>query len=1096
MPNPKSSLSSKTLKLFENNVAGIFETSIDGELITFNTAFAEFMGYAPDELMEMSGVDLYFSPAEREKFIGELLESGNVRNREVKYRRKDGSVLWCIENAYITDEGGQQTIIGTLTDISEQKINSERFQSLFYASGDAVFLLEDDKVIQANKRCCDIFGYSLDEFLGMDLFALTGGLFEFPLDKTELRTQIADFAEDIVRVCLASNRKDGSAFHSELTITRFPASNCYHTQVIVRDISERVHHEEALKNSEARFKLLSEVAIEGVVFVDEGVIRDCNQQFATLFGYKRTDDIIGRTMTDFIGERELSRIEQTLGIRSLNKTEVTTSTRDGDVLFLEATGSRIGYNNQNLNVFLFYNVTSRKRAEQELEQSTERFKSLVEHSPNGIVILTESRLRYINQSGLQLLKYDDEDDIYDDLFYDFFHNEDQRMLRNELKRVREGEDVEQAEYRLIASDGQTVVVSLKAVLTVYDKLPSIQVTLNNMNTKMKLMQETLRAQLAEEINVVLKTEIEEHKQTQRKLRQAENFTRNIIQSSIDMIIAIDNDDCITEFNTAAQIQFGYNSKEIIGKSVSKLYADQADFMTVKNAISQHQKFTGEIVNISKRGRRFTTFLSASIIRNDDGEPIGSMGVSRDVTEIKKAEQELRESEERYRDLFENAKDFIFSVDTTGRFIFANQAFLKAMGYSADQIKQRCLHDVVAGLKPSTDLLRDFAGQTVELDFIGKNGKTIKVYGDSSVKLKDKEPDSIRAIFRDITDLRKHEQAALEQAAKLESVFNSTENMLMWTMNLEGCLTSYNNNFMRWAKLDFNYASNLGDDILDRMESWINPDAYQNQLKQFSTAFDGEARQFELPLQTVNGNNMWFQVFINPVRVKDRMDEVSCLAYDITDRKEMDRKVLASLKEKEVLLKEVHHRVKNNLQVISSILNLQSSFVNDEKVLAILKESQSRIKTMSYIHETLYQTADFSSIEFTEYISSLVRNLIQSYAPQGTEVMLETDFDEMYLNLDQAIPCGLIINELVSNALKHAFKNCKKGTLLIAIKEVGSEVHMRIEDNGIGLPPGFRYEESESLGIYLVHALIEQIDAEMKVESDKGTRFLITFGKQA
>lgn len=1098
MSNQKTITSTDALNLFAYNVAGIYETNVDGDLLTFNQAFAELMGYSDDELSSINGDALYESSEERRKFIKEILQKGRVKNREIVYCRKDGSRAWCIENAFLTERDGMQVIIGTLTDITEQRINADRFQSLFYASGDAIIIIEEGKVIQYNKRCCELFGYDNNELTGIDAFALTGGLFHMSNEERDLiLTSLCDEFGGIRRICTLSQRKDGSHFHCELTISRFSTEACAQNQVIIRDISERMLHEEELKESETRFKLLSEVAIEGVVFVVDDRIQDCNLQFVKLFGYSKPEELLGKSILDLISEGDVKRLKQILELKSFNKIEISTRQKDGHFLFLEATGSKIEYRHQDVHAFLFYNITSRKRTEQALEQSTTRFKSLVEQSPNGIFILLNGRIQYVNQGGLNLLKFEEEDAIFDDLFYDFFPGKDQKQLRDDLSAVREGEEIEQKEYRILASDGQEVVVGLMATLTVYDGNPAIQVTLNNLNTQMKLMQETLRAQLAEEINTVLKHEIEEHKLTQKKLRQAENYTRNIIQSSLDMISAMDANGKITEFNLAAQKQFGYTQKQILGKGAEILYANKADFKRVSKSIIESGTYTGEILNVTRDGKEFTGFLSASLIKNDDGELIGSMGVSRDITEVKKAEQELRDSEERYRDLFENATDFIFSVDMNGKFLYANRSFLETLKYKAGELEKLNLSDVVPGVSKKGDLLKKFAGKTLELDFHSKNGKEFRVFGDSSIRYNGKKPDSIRAIYRDITDLRRHEQVATEQAAKLESVFNSTENLMMWTMNLKGELTSFNNNFLRWMKEDFDYKPRLGDDIIARMGKEVNANAYQGQLRTFNAAFSGEPRQFELPLASKKSSAIWFQVFVNPVRVKDRMEEVSCLAYDITDRKEMDRKILASLKEKEVLLQEVHHRVKNNLQVISSILNLQSSFVSDENVLSILKESQSRIKTMSYIHETLYQTADFSSIEFTDYISSLARNLVQSYAPGDTSIALELDFDEIYLDLDQAIPCGLIINELVSNALKYAFQGTKSGTLTISIKEEGDRIAMTITDNGIGLPDDFKYQDSESLGIYLVYALIEQIDAEIRVESERnqGTRFLITFEKQ-
>ena len=221
--------------------------------------------------------------------------------------------------------------------------------------------------------------------------------------------------------------------------------------------------------------------------------------------------------------------------------------------------------------------------------------------------------------------------------------------------------------------------------------------------------------------------------------------------------------------------------------------------------------------------------------------------------------------------------------------------------------------------------------------------------------------------------------------------------------------------------------------------------------------------------------------------------MSCIAYDVTDRKEIDRRILDALKEKEVLLQEVHHRVKNNLQVISSILNLQSGYVTDTGTLEILKESQNRIKSMSYIHETLYQTADFGSIEFSDYINSISRNLIHSYTTEAP-VQLITDLDRICLSIDQAIPCGLIINELVSNALKYAFKNIEKPSLLVRIKELGEGITLEVKDNGIGLPENFGFEKSNSLGVQLVYSLVEQLDGNITISSEKGTDIIITFDK--
>jgi len=171
-------------------------------------------------------------------------------------------------------------------------------------------------------------------------------------------------------------------------------------------------------------------------------------------------------------------------------------------------------------------------------------------------------------------------------------------------------------------------------------------------------------------------------------------------------------------------------------------------------------------------------------------------------------------------------------------------------------------------------------------------------------------------------------------------------------------------------------------------------------------------------------------------------------------------------------------------------------VSDPKTLEILRESQQRIKSMSFIHETIYRTADFSRLEFMDYIKTIASNLIQSYRSATTLVDFIPEMQSVGLNLDQAIPCGLIINELVSNALKYAFKGRKKGILTVVLREENDEVVLAVKDDGVGLPKDFAYEKNNSLGIQLVYALLEQLDAEMKIDQTNGTEFFIRFKRKS
>jgi two-component sensor histidine kinase len=205
----------------------------------------------------------------------------------------------------------------------------------------------------------------------------------------------------------------------------------------------------------------------------------------------------------------------------------------------------------------------------------------------------------------------------------------------------------------------------------------------------------------------------------------------------------------------------------------------------------------------------------------------------------------------------------------------------------------------------------------------------------------------------------------------------------------------------------------------------------------------------------------------------------------------EEKLKNSLAEKETLLREIHHRVKNNMQIISSLLSMETQYVKEEETVNVLKESQNRIRSMAMVHEKLYQSQDLTNINIRDYILSLVSDLFYSYHIQKDQITLVTDVDDIKLNLETAMPCGLIICELVSNSLKYAFPEKQKGKVEIILKLIGETMHLTISDNGIGLPSK-DYLNEETLGLQLVQNLTNQLDGTIKLDLKQGTRFEIIF----
>ncbi|MDZ4752009.1 MAG: histidine kinase dimerization/phosphoacceptor domain -containing protein [Flavobacteriales bacterium] len=623
--------------------------------------------------------------------------------------------------------------------------------------------------------------------------------------------------------------------------------------ILCRIADHKKQGDQYLSDRALRHRIISEVSLESVVYVEGGKISDCNDQFVSLFGYTNRKEIIGMHLTSFFTPQDIKRLEARVEISNSNKIELRTFDKDGRPIFVEVTGSAIQGGDTVRNVFVLMDVTSRKKAEHALEQSVLRFRNLLENSPNAVLILTEGKIKYMNSAALALMGCKDEDELFDREYIGFVPEVLTGEVSSDMAHIRQGGDVPYKEIRLLDIHQNEIGVGIKSTLTVYENKPSIQVTLNNISLRMQLIQEQMRAELAEEINTVLKREIHQHKLTQKEL--------------------------------------------------------------------------------------------------------------------------------------------------------------------------------------------------------------------------------------------------VEQKAKLESIFNSTENLMMMTFDASFKLTSFNNNFRLFMQSEFDQKVKLEDNILEMFTKYRDPDIYQDQLELFANAFNGGNAQIEIPMLNEEGRKYWLLTFLNPVFMGDEKDELSCLMYDNTERKEIDTRIRESLKEKEILLQEVHHRVKNNLQVISSMLSLQSSFVKDPATLEILSESQQRIKSMSFVHETLYRTADFSSIDFKEYLRALTANLIHSYSTAGADVEFISEVDQINMPIDQAIPCGLIVNELISNSLKYAFVGRETGKLMLSLKNTGKKCCLKVKDNGNGLPKTFKYENHESLGIQLVYTLCEQLDAKIEIESkdQKGTEFRIIFG---
>jgi PAS domain S-box len=252
-------------------------------------------------------------------------------------------------------------------------------------------------------------------------------------------------------------------------------------------------------------------------------------------------------------------------------------------------------------------------------------------------------------------------------------------------------------------------------------------------------------------------------------------------------------------------------------------------------------------------------------------------------------------------------------------------------------------------------------------------------------------------------------------------------------------------------------------------------------------------QGELQNLKKSGESYWVSTHVSPLR-----DESGLITHFIdveeviTEHKLADDRLIASLNEKEVLLKEIHHRVKNNLQIICSLLNLQSGYIADGHDLAVFRECQDRVKSMAMIHELMCNSRDIGHIDLEAYIHSLLDYLRVSYAVRQTIATRVRARDKIYLNANMAVPCGLILNELITNCIKYAFTGCERGEISVELVKTGRTITMTVSDNGVGLPYGYDPAGTGTLGMQLIHDLTAQIGGSLQIDRSGGTRFRIEF----
>ncbi|MBI3877903.1 MAG: PAS domain S-box protein [Verrucomicrobia bacterium] len=455
--------------------------------------------------------------------------------------------------------------------------------------------------------------------------------------------------------------------------------------------------------------------------------------------------------------------------------------------------------------------------------------------------------------------------------------------------------------------------------------------------------------------------------------------------------------------------------------------------------------------------------------------------------------ERRRGEERFRLVVEASPSGIVMANREGRIVLINSQTEKMFGYARDELVGQSIETLVParfrGGHPghraeffSMPASRPM-GAGHNLFALRKDGTEFPV----EIGLNPIETQEGMMALSTIVDITERQQA--EQTRRLLAAIVESSADAIISKDPDGIITSWN----RSAERLFGYttAEAVGQPI-----SILIPPQRQAEEAQLIERIekDEPIKSYETVRRRKDGSLV--DVSLTVSHLKDARGVnigVSKIARDITERKLAEERIRASLREKDVMLQEIHHRVKNNLQVVSSLLNLQSINMKSPEALAALSESRARVQTMALVHEKLYQSRNLSELDFAEFARSLTANLLRAFGIGPDAVGLRVEMEHVLLDINRAIPCALILNELVSNAFKYAFPAGRRGEVWVRLERTPrDELRLVVGDNGVGLPKGFDPAQGQSLGLQLVQTLVRQLDGAMRVNSENGTEYAITF----
>jgi len=684
-------------------------------------------------------------------------------------------------------------------------------------------------------------------------------------------------------------------------------------------------------------------------------------------------------------------------------------------------------------------------------------------------------LTYSNQAGLELFGYTKQDLKAGINGLELLHPDDREKSILRVASHFEGKYVPPIEYRALKKDSSIVPILFRAI-------PALQ----------KGEIAGFRASI---------TDISGLKAAEENLRKSDEKYKTLVDTTSQGIQVTDLEGKIIFSNSSHNKILGYPEDELIGKFVWEFIAEEQERLKTKDyyemlITSQIQPTPYFSVNRTKDGRLIHLEINWNYLRDAKGILTGITSVINDVTERKQAEEALKESEVKYRTLVDEVKEGFYVSDLHGVLTFANRALAHIFGFEhPDEILGKKFTTFLPPEKVN-ELFKQYqvalasgtGSKIIFTEIIRQDGASRFIEIKPQIILEDGKSIGIRGLISDITERKQAEDALLENQYRFEKS-QELGHVGNWEYNLESELFWVSDESKRiyGLNLDSNsYSIKFVENCIPERE----------RVHQALIDLIGHDKKYDLEFEIIPVDKTPRKIIHsiaelerdasnNPLRVRG-------VILDITERKQAEEQIKANLKEKETLMLELAHRTKNNMSVISSLLGLQISSINDEKAKEALKDSQNRVQSMSSIHEVLYQSKNLSSVDMNTYLSNLSGAIAQNYTI-SSKVNVRVESENILIGAKQASPLGLVVNELITNSFKYAFPENQEGEIKISLTRTEDQVELEYTDNGKGMPKDFDWHKAKSMGLKLVRTLVEnQLDGSIDMESNNGTKFTIKF----